>query len=194
MDVNIVGQPFWTIQGEGHLTGHQMTFIRLAGCSVGCPQCDTDYARTGRVGPEALADLADEVTPDGCRDRWVWLTGGEPLDQNLRLLIRALHRRRFSVALATSGHKRAIDPVDWLSVSPHDDGKWVQRFGDECKIIPGLNGAEFDDFDFSRSDFLYYYAQPLWGSEDSRSQCLAWARSHPSWLLTEQLHKTWGVP
>ena len=34
---------YWTIQGEGHFVGEPMVFIRLAGCSVGCPKCDTNY-------------------------------------------------------------------------------------------------------------------------------------------------------
>ena len=38
---------FWTIQGEAHLRGFQMCFVRLAGCSVGCEHCDTDYQRAG---------------------------------------------------------------------------------------------------------------------------------------------------
>lgn len=36
---------FWTIQGEAHLRGFQMCFVRLAGCSVGCEHCDTDYRK-----------------------------------------------------------------------------------------------------------------------------------------------------
>jgi len=34
---------FQTIQGEGDLVGIPMVFVRLAGCSVGCDNCDTNY-------------------------------------------------------------------------------------------------------------------------------------------------------
>ncbi len=40
---------FWTLQGEGHLRGFQMAFIRLGGCSVGCVQCDTYYKVDSRA-------------------------------------------------------------------------------------------------------------------------------------------------
>lgn len=185
---------FATLQGEGHLSGARMVFVRFAGCSVGCVGCDTDYRLHERVELIELVRRIRAATPYGLRDRWVWLTGGEPLDQpNLRHLLRALKAEGYSTALATSGHKRAIDPVDWLSVSPHDDSVWVQRFGDECKIVPWLNGARFEDFDFDRSDFLYYYAQPFDGDKVSRQQCLEWCEKNPNWLMTEQNHKLWGL-
>ena len=33
-----------TVQGEGYWTGCLVDFIRLYGCPVGCPWCDTGYA------------------------------------------------------------------------------------------------------------------------------------------------------
>lgn len=179
-----------------------MTFIRLAGCSVGCPGCDTDYSLAERVTAEELAIQADEVTPPSLRDRWVWITGGEPTDQDLRPLMAELRRRRFSIAVATSGHRRFIPPVDWLSVSPHDPSRWVQTYGSEVKIIPGLNGFGIDDFMAAhpddRTDFYYRYLQPLSvnGEEDRESlaECLAWLRHHPNWSLSRQDHRHWGMP
>ena len=32
---------FFTIQGEGPFSGHRAVFIRLAGCNLQCPACDT---------------------------------------------------------------------------------------------------------------------------------------------------------
>ena len=34
---------FPTIQGEGPFVGQPAIFIRLAGCNLQCPACDTDY-------------------------------------------------------------------------------------------------------------------------------------------------------
>src|SRR5438128_3310028 len=109
---------FWTIQGEGHLRGFQMCFVRLAGCSVGCEHCDTDYSKQEMATAEEIAQRADDVTPKKARDRWLWLTGGEPTDHDLMPLIRALPAKRFSIALASSGYRRVIPPVGWLSLSP----------------------------------------------------------------------------
>ena len=192
---------FWTIQGEGHLRGFQMCFVRLAGCSVGCPGCDTDYRKKEMATPEEIAQRADAVTPPNARDRWVWITGGEPTDHDLVPLIRALRAKRFSIAVATSGHRRVIPPVDWLSVSPHDPSKWMQTYGSEVKIVPGLNGFAIEDFlrahPDDQTDFMYRYVQPLSieKAEDAESlrTCLEFVRANPNWALSRQDHHHWGV-
>lgn len=50
-----VNEQFVSIQGEGMFTGIPATFIRLQGCTVGCPWCDS--------GP--LADLPEENMYEG---------------------------------------------------------------------------------------------------------------------------------
>ena len=40
-----VNEIFWSLQGEGRFTGTPAAFIRLQGCQVGCPWCDTGYAQ-----------------------------------------------------------------------------------------------------------------------------------------------------
>lgn len=189
---------FWSIQGEAHLRGFQMCFIRLAGCSVGCPGCDTDYSKNSTATAEEIADEANAATPEDAIDRWAWITGGEPADHDLRDLIAALRARRFSVAVATSGHKRVIPPVDWLSVSPHDPGRLVQPYGNEVKLVDGLNGLSLKALDLSRFQrFMYRYVQPMSraGREDPESlkRCLDFLKVSPDWSLSRQDHLHWGV-
>jgi len=192
---------FWTIQGEAHMRGEQMCFVRLAGCSVGCAMCDTDYRRNEFATDEEIAARADEATPKDARNRWVWITGGEPTDHDLTALIGALREKRFSIALATSGHRRVVASVDWLSVSPHDPAKWVQVAGSEVKLVPGLNGFSIDDFRSAhpddQTDFRYRYVQPL--SIDKREDpqslrtCLEFVQANPNWSLSRQDHHYWNV-
>ena len=40
-----VNEIFWSLQGEGRFTGTPSAFIRLQGCAVGRPWCDTGYAQ-----------------------------------------------------------------------------------------------------------------------------------------------------
>ena len=73
-----VNEIFSSLQGEGFWTGTPMVFVRLAGCNLRCPFCDTDH----RHGEALRADaLVREVLTraDGCRR--ICLTGGEPLLQ-----------------------------------------------------------------------------------------------------------------
>ncbi len=68
---------FPTIQGEGPFAGTRAVFIRLAGCNLQCPLCDTDYT-TGRhyVGAGELATIAGSYG-----FQLVVITGGEPFRQ-----------------------------------------------------------------------------------------------------------------
>jgi 7-carboxy-7-deazaguanine synthase len=194
---------FWSLQGEGHLRGFQMAFLRLGGCSVGCEGCDTDYRVSERATADELVERVRAVTPSGDRDWWVWITGGEPTDHDLRPLLAGLKRAGFSTALATSGVRRAIPPVDWLSVSPHSPlpGKFQQRYGNEIKLVDGLGGIDLDMWAAAwpdeQTDFMYRYVQPFWadGREDPASleRCKAWLVRHPRWALSRQDHKHWGM-
>ena len=191
---------FWTLQGEGHLRGFQMAFIRLSGCSVGCAQCDTDYRVDLRAGVTEIVERVQAVTPDAARDRWVWLTGGEPTDHDLTTLLRGLKGAGFSVALATSGVRRFIPPVDWLSVSPHGN-RLTQRYGSEIKLVDGLGDLDLELWHFENpddtTDFMYRYVQPLSingvESPSSLKRCLEFLRTRPNWSLSRQDHQYWGV-
>lgn len=192
---------FWTIQGEGHLRGEQMCFVRLAGCSVGCPKCDTDYRRNEFATEEEIAARVDAIVPRAAQRRWVWITGGEPTDHDLNALIAALRAKGYQIALATSGHRLVTAAVDWLSVSPHDPTKWVQLCGNEMKIVPDLNGFSIESFRSAHpdetTDFTYRYVQPLSiGKEEDRASlrtCLEFIQQNPNWSLSRQDHHYWDV-
>lgn len=198
---------FWTIQGEAHLRGFQMCFIRLAGCSVGCPNCDTNYSVYRRETAKTIAQIADNETPDKAADRWVWITGGEPADlpqEKQRELIHALQKRNFRIAVATSGVKPFIPPVDWLSVSPHSNEKLAQPYGNEIKLVFGL--GNLDPLAFLENNpgirFMYQYVQPVSIQVDNKyveepeslHACLEFLKRNPNWSLSRQDHHYWGLP
>lgn len=188
---------FFTIQGEGHLLGQPMVFVRMAGCTVGCPGCDTDYSFFERVAEIELADRVMDAFPPSVRDRWVWITGGEPSDQpGLNDVVREIKDKGVAVAVATSGIRRVVAPVDWLSVSPHSD-RLVQRYGNEIKLVPGLNGLDAERWieeNDDSIDFWLRFLQPLDGEPDSVKECLRIHERFPHWGLTMQTHKMWGLP
>jgi 7-carboxy-7-deazaguanine synthase len=191
---------FWTVQGEGLLAGTPMVFVRLAGCSVGCPGCDTDYSVASRASAAEIANwVACEMTANTA---WVWLTGGEPLDRDLFPLLSALRRiPGLSIAVATSGMRWPTPEerrhIDFLSVSPHAPG-WVLREGDELKVVPGLNGLAMgdlaEDIQAWPVQFAGRFVQPLWGDPASLKQCLEFVGRSPGWRISWQGHKGYSVP
>jgi 7-carboxy-7-deazaguanine synthase len=96
-------------------------FIRLAGCSLRCPYCDTSGSWRGGREMSALeiaAAVADlQAATPGAR---VVVTGGEPLEQDLQELVRTLRRRRYFVTVETNGLHFQDLPFDWWTVSPKD--------------------------------------------------------------------------
>lgn len=95
---------FNTIQGEGPFAGRPATFIRLAGCTMQCPTCDTDYTSLRRM--IKTKDLVQEVLnlASSSSVPLFVITGGEPLRQNLNLLISQLYTAvHCQIQIETSG-------------------------------------------------------------------------------------------
>ncbi len=107
---------FRSVQGEGPTTGCLTTFVRFAGCSLQCPECDTPYSWKGvnRVGESKDVDPANLlmlcVDLDPCC-QYLCITGGEPLEQNHQELAQFcnLAFQRFAptlkkIVVETAGH------------------------------------------------------------------------------------------
>lgn len=187
---------FWTIQGEGQLLGTPMCFVRLAGCSVGCVGCDTNYAPTHEMTlAEILAEIK-RVVPSTWPVPWMWITGGEPTDQDVHPLIDMLVTLKYRVALATSGirplHIDTSKLLQWLSVSPHNS-KFSQWHGHEVKLVPGLGNLTWENLPIIEcGSFPWKYIQPLPGKVET-DKAIEWVKQHPGWQLTIQAHKQWRI-
>jgi 7-carboxy-7-deazaguanine synthase len=92
---------FYTIQGEGPFCGTPAVFVRLAGCNLTCPFCDTEYtSKRELMSPSAIAQRAADLMP---KSGLVVITGGEPFRQNLsKLLDMLVHYDNF-VQIETNG-------------------------------------------------------------------------------------------
>lgn len=92
---------FPTIQGEGIFAGEPATFVRLGGCNLKCPMCDTEYTDgVQQVRPKYILDRVKELTAP---NRLVVITGGEPFRQNLNPLVTLLLANEFTVQIETNG-------------------------------------------------------------------------------------------
>jgi 7-carboxy-7-deazaguanine synthase len=74
----LVSEIFYSIQGEGELTGIPSVFVRTSGCNLRCSWCDTKYASWTPEGVEmTVEEIAIKV--DGYGAQHVVMTGGEPM-------------------------------------------------------------------------------------------------------------------
>lgn len=191
---------FKTLQGEGHFTGYPMTFIRLAGCSIGAchirAECDeAPWKATERLEAAELARRAWSLGPGiAC------ITGGEPSDHDLRPLVDCLLSYGMRVHLETSGF-RSVEgiPVDWLTVSPKTKD-YAQRTGHVLKVVvrPGMEWTDVLELDRDTT-FFHRYMQPMTSPDGTNnlSEVIAMVRGHSvaaRWALSTQAHRLWGVP
>lgn len=87
----LVHSCFYTIQGEGPHVGKPAVFLRLAGCNLQCPGCDTEYSTGPLVdlGPMQADQVAQLVMATlGEQNKRLFpplvvITGGEPFRQNI---------------------------------------------------------------------------------------------------------------
>ena len=205
-----VKEIFLTLQGEGAHAGRAAVFCRFAGCnlwsgreedraSATCRFCDTDFVGTdGTLGnryvsAEELADtVARQWTGDDC-NRYVVLTGGEPLLQVDAPLIAALHAQGFTIAVETNGTIEAPEGLDWICVSPKAGAGLVQRRGQELKLVYPQAGAEPENF--VGLAFERFSLQPMDGPDviENAARAVDYCLRHPQWRLSVQTHKNLGI-
>jgi 7-carboxy-7-deazaguanine synthase (Cx14CxxC type) len=205
-----VKEIFLTLQGEGAQTGRAAVFCRFAGCnlwsgreedraSATCQFCDTDFVGTdGTLGDrygtaDQLADAIAAQWTAGDGNRYVVLTGGEPLLQVDAPLIDALHARKFTIAVETNGTVEAPKGLDWICVSPKAGSTLVLRRGHELKLVYPQAGAAPETF--THLAFERFSLQPMDGPDvaDNTARAVAYCLRHPQWRLSLQTHKSLGI-
>lgn len=102
--LDIAESPFLTIQGEGPFAGRPAVFVRLAGCTLICNSCDTDYtSNRSRINVGDIIKECCRLTGSHLSHPLVVLTGGEPFRQNISVLTRGLTYKAFDVQVETNG-------------------------------------------------------------------------------------------
>jgi len=201
-----VKEIFYSLQGEGLRAGRPAVFCRFAGCnlwsgreqdraSAVCRFCDTDFVGTdGTLGGKfadaaALAERIASLWPQGQGQRYVVLTGGEPLLQVDAALLDALHAQGFEIALETNGSLAAPPGIDWICVSPKAGAPLVQRSGQELKLVWPQDGL--DPAELGQLDFEHFLLQPMDNPARAANTraCVAYCQARPQWRLSLQTHK-----
>lgn len=206
-----VKEIFLTLQGEGAHSGRRAVFCRFAGCNLWsgrevdraraqCRFCDTDFVGTDGPGGGKFADaaaLASAIAAcwgTGEGDRFVVLTGGEPMLQVDAPLIDALHAAGFRIAIESNGTLPVPRSIDWICISPKAGTGLVQTAGDELKVVWPQPGTDLDAL--AALAFGSRLLQPMDGPDRAAATraCIDAVLADPRWRLTLQTHKMLGIP
>ncbi len=194
-----VNDIFLSLQGEGHFTGTPAVFLRLSGCNLQCPFCDTKHQNGQERSEEEIAQRIAAYKP-----RHVVITGGEPALFLTTTLINRLHDAGKFVAVETNGTHSLPDNIDWITLSPKfafvaHGAEVVLPRCDELKAI----FTSTDTFSVNAPRYLaiaatHRYVQPCdtgnaCQNHKTTAEAVAWCIAHPEWSLSLQTHKLLGI-
>src|SRR5580765_102586 len=113
-----VSELFFSIQGEGKLTGVPSVFVRASGCNLRCVWCDTPYASWNPEGDDIPVDeIVQRVESFGAKH--VVLTGGEPVIMpDIEPLCDALQFAGHHITIETAATVFKPMKLDLASLSP----------------------------------------------------------------------------
>lgn len=196
---------FESLQGEGANAGLPALFLRLGGCNLSCPWCDTEYSTFEMLDIEAILL---RLSPHPLKH--LILTGGEPLIlPAVEHLLARLKQAGYWVAVETNGVMNPSQSVrqllDYVSASPkaHAAADYLEsrmiRQADEVRIV-----VESDVFNFCKQmrqqiDATHYFLSPCerkgqMNIEESLVMLKLLNRDERinPWRLSLQLHKLIG--
>ena len=160
----LISEIFYSIQGEGRLTGVPSVFIRTSGCNLRCKWCDTPYASWKPEGENlSIADILSKIAAHPARH--IVLTGGEPMiAPGIHELADALRATNYHITIETAGTiPRAGIACDLASISPklsnstpspeQIDAAWITRH-ESTRTRPDIL-RDWVSFDASQLKFVY---------------------------------------
>lgn len=191
-----VNEIFYSLQGEGYYAGTAAVFVRLSGCNLQCPFCDTQH--------EAGIEMTDDEIVEAVKPypaRLVVVTGGEPSLQLTKSLVNALHDIDKMVAVETNGTHKLPGNVDWITLSPKDgylgdEARVVLRIVDEIKVI--FDGEHEPGF-YPRIICTHArFLQPCDTGDPARNAeivnaTIEYIKKDPRWRLSLQVHKILNI-
>ena len=131
-----ISEIFYSIQGEGMLTGVPSVFVRTSGCNLRCVWCDTPYTSWAPEGAEMTTeDILAAIQNYPAQHAVV--TGGEPMiAPGIVQLTQGIRQQDLHITVETAG--TVFHPVacDLMSISPklenstpqeREGGRWAAQ-------------------------------------------------------------------
>lgn len=190
-----VNEIFYSLQGEGRHAGTAAVFVRLSGCNLRCPFCDTEFDDYKEMTP---VEILEAVQQESGECKFVVITGGEPTIQDCKPLISLLRENGYYVGMESNGTRQAPD-VDWLTISPKQayvggTGNLYMKSCDELKVVfDGI--SEVSDYGVQA---YVYYLQPCDTGDTKKNKevvkkCIEYIKENPKWKLSLQTQKITNI-
>ena len=195
-----INEIFYSIDGEGKRAGELAAFIRLTGCNLRCSYCDTCYA----MNEGCLMSIAEIVK---AVENWhnITITGGEPLNQDIRGLLNLLYEHE--VNIETNGsvdispyfqYKNVFFTIDYKLPSSGMSNKMLEDNFIKLRECDVLKFVVSDIADMDAAKDFYnrinpkcaVYFSPVYGQIEP-STIVEYMKENnlQDWRLQLQLHK-----
>lgn len=199
-----VNEIFASIEGEGPYAGRPAVFVRLQGCDLNCPWCDTMYAHdpAGEAEERSIPEIKNAVLGYGINHATI--TGGEPLlQEDAPRLIRTLKSAGLTVSVETNGAEwigkaqaaGAVIVMDWKMPSSGMENQMLEKNLSALYPSDALKCVIGDETDLDRVPWLLrktraqVFLSTVWGQVDPRKVAERMVREKWEARLQIQLHK-----
>lgn len=184
-----VNEIFYSLQAEGKNAGRPAVFVRLCGCNLKCPWCDTKYHNEGKWYTKE--ELETKVRSLADNRAIIVFTGGEPTLQlkEEKELLPEYHR-----CIETNGTNPVPTWINWITCSPKTDIDFKQTkfYPNEVKVVFEENRTEYLK-SLTKENFLLYL-QPLeLDGKMNIKETIEFIKENPEYRLSLQFHKMIGI-
>ncbi|MFA7173328.1 MAG: 7-carboxy-7-deazaguanine synthase QueE [Kiritimatiellia bacterium] len=197
---------FHSLQGEGFNTGREAVFLRMGGCNLACPWCDTQYNNYTMMDAVSIFEAVQQFGVNS-----LIVTGGEPLIiSGLADLIKCFKKHGYWIAVETNGvsvvENGVLKLFDYIAVSPKAvyadlyTKEGAMREADELRVVVDGDVQDFCLWIGTMIKARKYYLSPCEreGVVNLEQTIKLLGRLNQSeggseWLLSLQTHKLCGI-
>jgi 7-carboxy-7-deazaguanine synthase len=151
-----IAEIFFSIQGEGRLTGVPSAFIRTSGCNLRCVWCDSPYTSWAPEGDTLSVEQIFKWIA-AFPTRHAVITGGEPLiSADVEEVAAGLRERGYHITVETAATVFKPLACDLASLSPklsnsvpreREGGRYALKHN-QLRLRPDVIQAFIDRYDY----------------------------------------------
>ena len=179
-----VNEIFYSLQGEGYFTGTPAVFVRLSGCNLRCPFCDTDHSPFIEM---STADIMSAVSDFPAKH--LVITGGEPGLQIDKDFIDKLHDAKYFVQVETNGTLPLPENIDWITCSPKTPSIALNKVNELKVIFDGQKPLYTPTVEAQALSLQPLDTGNMEANKKITEATIKYILDHPEWRLSLQTHK-----